>query len=149
MGQQRDMPNTHSTIFRCDTTLYDLCPGRWAAGQGLPPTCQPDYGPSSIDMRLGVAAIGASPWVTNLNVPLATADLAAARRIARAVSARGGGLPHVEAMALPHTQGMALTQSAVLGTVALCWASIGTRAKYTKTLHAHGCKVPECVMLDM
>lgn len=63
-------------------------------------------------MRLGVAAVGASPWVTNLNVPLATGDLAAARHIARAVSTRGGGLPHVEAMALPHTQGTALAQSA-------------------------------------
>lgn len=66
-------------------------------------------------MRFGVAAVGASPWVTNLNVPLATADLQAARRIARAVSARGSGLPHVEAMALPHTQGTAPMQSA------FCW----------------------------
>jgi glutamate formiminotransferase len=69
--------------------------------------CKPDMGPSSIRMRHGVAAIGASPWVTNLNVPLATADLQAARRIARGVSARGGGLPAVEAMALPHTEGAA------------------------------------------
>jgi glutamate formiminotransferase len=64
-------------------------------------------GPSGIDMRHGVAAIGASPWVTNLNVPLATSDLRAARRIARSVSARGGGLPAVEAMALPHAEGAA------------------------------------------
>ena len=32
-------------------------------------------------------------------------DLAGGRRIARAVSARGGGLPSVEAMALPHGDG--------------------------------------------
>ena len=35
-------------------------------------------------------------------------SLAAARRVARAVSARGGGLPAVEAMALPHGDGARL-----------------------------------------
>lgn len=79
--------------------------GRWAANQGLPAICEPDLGPVVIEPRHGVAAIGASGWVTNVNVPLATADVQAARGIARAVSARGGGLPFVEAMALPHTDG--------------------------------------------
>jgi len=52
-----------------------------------------------------VACIGATPWVTNLNVPLETDDVEVSRRIARLLSARGGGLAHVEAMALPHTSG--------------------------------------------
>lgn len=82
--------------------------GRWAADQGLPAICEPDLGLAAIAPRLGVAAIGASGWVTNVNVPLATADMQAARSIARAISARGGGLQAVEAMALPHTNGEAI-----------------------------------------
>ncbi len=45
--------------------------------------------------------------MVNFNVLLATADMRLARGIARGVSARGGGLPGVEAMALPHQQGAA------------------------------------------
>lgn len=82
--------------------------GRWAAGLGLPAACEPDLGLAQFNPRHGIAAIGASPWVTNLNVPLATAELAASRRIARAVSARGGGLPAVEAMGLPYHSGKTL-----------------------------------------
>lgn len=79
--------------------------GRWVARQGVQAVCTPDHGSPDVDPCHGVAAIGASGWVTNLNVPLATSDLAAARSIARSVSARGGGLAAVEAMALPHTGG--------------------------------------------
>ena len=68
--------------------------------------CAPDFGPSAADARAGVATVGAVPWIVNFNVPLAAgADLAAARRAARAVSARGGGLRGVEAMALAHAGG--------------------------------------------
>lgn len=54
--------------------------------------------------QTGVCCVGAGPtWVLNLNVLLpGTPPLAAARRVARAVSARYGGLPGVEALALPH-----------------------------------------------
>ena len=66
---------------------------------------QPDYGPSLAAASAGVACIGATPWVTNLNIPLRTADMALCRQIAKALSARGGGLAAVEAMALPHSSG--------------------------------------------
>lgn len=49
--------------------------------------------------------MGAVPWVVNYNVLLDTRDLKAASHIAKAVSARGGGLAAVEAMALSHAEG--------------------------------------------
>jgi glutamate formiminotransferase len=44
----------------------------------------------------GVVTLGAVPWVTNFNIPLFTDDMAAAKAVAKAVSAKGGGLPGVE-----------------------------------------------------
>lgn len=46
--------------------------------------------------------IGARPWVTLYNVPILSTDVSAARRIARRVSARGGGLPTVQTLGLVH-----------------------------------------------
>lgn len=74
----------------------------------LPSSLRPDYGPPQVDPSRGIATIGAVPWVVNYNVLLSSADMALARRIARAVSGRGGGLRHVEAMALPHEAGKQL-----------------------------------------
>lgn len=69
-----------------------------------------------MDPSKGIATVGAVPFVVNYNVLLRADDLQLARRIARAVSSRGGGLPCVEAMALPHDQGELLlpTCAAVL-----------------------------------
>lgn len=88
--------------------------GRWAgsaAGGGL--ARQPDHGPGAADDRQGVACVGATPWVVNYNVLLRSRGrepeqdaLRAARAVARATSARGGGLPLVQAMALPHADGI-------------------------------------------
>lgn len=84
--------------------------GTWEGGDGGPahatrPEIEPDFGPSHVDPRVGVATVGAGPWVVNCNVPLNTPNLATARDIARRVSERGGGLPLVEAMGLPHGTG--------------------------------------------
>ncbi|CAN6202773.1 unnamed protein product [Urochloa humidicola] len=67
----------------------------------------PDAGPTTPSRSKGVVAIGATAWVDNYNVPVHTADVAAARRIARAVSERGGGLRSVQAMGLTHGEGVA------------------------------------------
>ncbi|CAN6179672.1 unnamed protein product [Urochloa humidicola] len=67
----------------------------------------PDAGPTAPSRSKGVVAIGATSWVDNYNVPVHTADVAAARRIARAVSERGGGLRSVQAMGLAHGEGVA------------------------------------------
>ncbi|EIE23961.1 Formiminotransferase [Coccomyxa subellipsoidea C-169] len=71
----------------------------------MPAGMRPDFGPSELDPRRGLATVGALPWVVNFNILLQTDDLQLARQIARAVSGRGGGLPSVEAMALPHEEG--------------------------------------------
>ena len=63
------------------------------------------YGPRAPHPALGVACVGAAPFVVNYNVPLATGDLGLAQRCARAVSERGGGLGAVEAAGLPHGEG--------------------------------------------
>lgn len=76
--------------------------GRGAGADASPPP-PPEYGPKHPSPAAGVALIGATPWVVNLNVPLKTGDLSVARAIARRVSTRGGGpLPGVEAMGLAH-----------------------------------------------
>jgi glutamate formiminotransferase len=66
----------------------------------------PDAGPTTPSTSKGVVAVGATAWVDNYNVPLHTADVAVARRIARAVSERGGGLRSVQAMGLAHGDGV-------------------------------------------
>ncbi|KAF0902433.1 hypothetical protein E2562_016268 [Oryza meyeriana var. granulata] len=67
----------------------------------------PDAGPSERSARSkGMVVVGATGWVDNYNVPVYTADVEAARRIARAVSERGGGLRSVQAMGLAHGDGV-------------------------------------------
>ena len=88
---------------------------------------QPDYGPQKVDPAAGVACIGATPWVTNLNVPLETSDVGVSRRIALRLSARGGGLAHVEAMALPHTSGW--------GLLALSFTHLSSHAWHARSSH--------------
>ena len=91
--------------------LFHLA-GQWE-GFDCPAACpagfEPDFGPGRINPHTGVVAVGATPWVVNYNVLLTTFDLAVARKIARAISARGGGLPKVQSMALIHSNGMAHT----------------------------------------
>ncbi|XP_042520910.1 formimidoyltransferase-cyclodeaminase-like isoform X1 [Macadamia integrifolia] len=76
---------------------------QWAGGpisESLP--VNPDEGPSQAAHGKGVVVIGATRWVDNYNVPVFSSDISAVRRIARRVSARGGGLDSVQAMALVH-----------------------------------------------
>lgn len=70
-----------------------------------------DYGPPEVSQEAGIVMLGATPWVCNYNVPVSVKlsscpnvndVMKAARRVARKVSERGGGLPAVQAMALPH-----------------------------------------------
>ncbi|KAJ1257663.1 hypothetical protein BS78_10G013100 [Paspalum vaginatum] len=65
----------------------------------------PDAGPGKPSRSKGVVVVGATAWVDNYNVPVRTADVGAAKRIARAVSERGGGLRSVQAMGLAHGDG--------------------------------------------
>ncbi|KAK8627202.1 hypothetical protein V6N13_134821 [Hibiscus sabdariffa] len=78
--------------------------GNQWAGWTLPETLSvhPDEGPTHVSRARGITMIGACPWVGLYNVPIMTADVSVARRIARMVSARGGGLPTVQSLGLVH-----------------------------------------------
>ena len=62
---------------------------------------RPDDGPARFDARAGAVLVGARDVLIAYNVWLAGDDLGAARAIARAVRASGGGLPAVQALGLP------------------------------------------------
>jgi len=75
---------------------YEGVSARLAAADGLP-----DDGPARFDPRAGAVCVGARDVLIAYNVWLASADLDAARAIARSVRASGGGLPAVQALVLP------------------------------------------------
>ena len=62
------------------------------------PDWRPDFGPARPHPAAGVTVIGARPILIAFNVNLETDDLAAARAIAAAVRASGGGLPCLKAI---------------------------------------------------
>ncbi len=62
------------------------------------PAWAPDFGPSRVHPTAGATVIGARFFLIAFNAVLATADVAAARAVARRVRESGGGLPAVRAM---------------------------------------------------
>ena len=62
------------------------------------PHRRPDFGPARVHSTAGAVAVGARGVLIAMNVDLDSADLAAARAIARAVRESSGGLPAVQAM---------------------------------------------------
>jgi glutamate formiminotransferase len=62
------------------------------------PERAPDEGPFRVHDSAGAIAVGARPILIAFNVILRSDDLAAARKIARAIRARNGGLPFVKAL---------------------------------------------------
>jgi len=58
----------------------------------------PDVGEPKLHQSAGAIAIGARPFLIAFNINLRTNDIGIARRIARAVRERDGGLPHVKAL---------------------------------------------------
>lgn len=60
----------------------------------------PDFGPSTVSAKVGIACVGSVPWVINHNVILNTTNVDIAKQVARKVSERGGGLKSVQAMGL-------------------------------------------------
>ena len=60
----------------------------------------PDFGGARPHPTAGGVAVGARETLVAYNVDLATEDVAVARRIARAIRERDGGLPHVRALPL-------------------------------------------------
>jgi glutamate formiminotransferase len=64
----------------------------------MDPNRAPDLGPLRVHETAGAIAIGARPFLIAFNVNLRTTDVSIARKIARAVRARHGGLPFVKAL---------------------------------------------------
>ena len=62
------------------------------------PDRAPDLGEQKLHESAGAIAVGARPFLIAFNVNLRADDLAVARRIARAVRERDGGLPFVKAL---------------------------------------------------
>ena len=59
---------------------------------------RPDVGEPGLHPTAGAIAVGARPFLIAFNVTLATKDIMIARRIARVVRERDGGLPFVKAL---------------------------------------------------
>lgn len=78
--------------------------GNQWAGWTMPETLpeRPNEGPSQVSPARGIATIGARSWVALYNIPIMSTDVSSTRRIARMVSARGGGLPMVQTLGLVH-----------------------------------------------
>jgi glutamate formiminotransferase / 5-formyltetrahydrofolate cyclo-ligase len=61
---------------------------------------QPDFGPAAPHPTLGASAVGARKPLVAINLALVSDDVAIARRIARMIRERDGGLPGVRALGL-------------------------------------------------
>jgi glutamate formiminotransferase len=64
------------------------------------PGHEPDFGPSRVHPTAGATVVGARPFLIAYNINLDTRDVELARRIARRVRERSGGLPRVQALGL-------------------------------------------------
>jgi len=62
------------------------------------PGRRPDFGEARLHSTAGAVAIGARPVLIAFNVNLATPDVSIAKKIAKTVRARDGGLPEVKAL---------------------------------------------------
>jgi glutamate formiminotransferase len=63
------------------------------------PDRKPDFGPSHLHPTAGATAVGARKIMVGFNVNLGTSDLSIAKKIAKALHAKKGGLTYVKAMA--------------------------------------------------
>jgi glutamate formiminotransferase len=71
------------------------------------PERAPDVGEPRLHPRAGACVVGARPLLIAYNVNLKTNDLALARRVARAVRGRDGGLPELKALGFElHSRGV-------------------------------------------
>lgn len=67
---------------------------------GTDPARAPDYGPTAIHPTAGCVAVGARMPLIAYNVDLVSADLALAKKIAKRIRERDGGLPGIKALGL-------------------------------------------------
>jgi glutamate formiminotransferase len=65
------------------------------------PNRRPDVGGPELHPTAGATVVGARQFLIAYNVNLASADLSAAKEIARSIRTSSGGFPHVKALGLP------------------------------------------------
>ena len=65
---------------------------------GTDPARAPDFGPKAVHPTAGATAVGARFFLVAFNVDLDTRDLALAKRIAKEIRERDGGMPAVKAL---------------------------------------------------
>ena len=65
---------------------------------GADPSRAPDFGPCAVHPTAGATAVGARFFLVAFNVDLDTRDLALAKRIAKEIRERDGGMPAVKAL---------------------------------------------------
>lgn len=92
--ERRDLPNARSTSFRSRA---------------------PDFGPDQPHPRLGATAVGARAPLVACNCVLVSRDISVARRIARGMRERSGGLRGVRALGflLPETERVQVSMNLV------------------------------------
>jgi len=67
----------------------------------------PDVGPRQVHETAGAIAVGARPFLIAFNVVLRSTDIEVARRVARSIRARNGGLPYLKALGFQlHTRSL-------------------------------------------
>jgi glutamate formiminotransferase len=98
----RDFGRWWAESYAVPVFLYDDAD---AGGRDLPrirrsafTTLRPDFGPDAPHPTLGATAVGARKPLVAINLLLTTGDVAVARRIARDIRERDGGLPGVRAL---------------------------------------------------
>jgi glutamate formiminotransferase len=87
--QRAELPSVRATGFEELALAAERDPAR-----------APDLGGPGLHPTAGATAVGVRPFLIAYNVNLATQDVQVAKRIARAVRARDGGLPAVRALGL-------------------------------------------------
>lgn len=64
----------------------------------------PDYGPTDLNVKSGVTAIGARMPLVAYNINLGTNDLSIAKKIAKAIRAKAGGYTYCKALGIEITE---------------------------------------------
>jgi glutamate formiminotransferase / 5-formyltetrahydrofolate cyclo-ligase len=98
------------------------------------PEHMPDFGPSRLHQTGGAVAVGARPFLIAYNINLESDDVELAKRIARRVRERSGGLPRVQALGL-HLDELGCAQVSMnlldfsITPIWLVWETVGALAR--------------------
>jgi glutamate formiminotransferase / 5-formyltetrahydrofolate cyclo-ligase len=112
------------------------------------PGHEPDFGPSRLHPTAGATVVGARPFLIAYNINLDTRDVELAKRIARRVRERSGGLPRVQALGL-YLDDLACAQVSMnlldhtVTPLWLVWETVGALAR------AEGVEVRESELIGL